>query len=44
MKHYKLGVKMMYLSALIDVALGLIDEGDQFFINFYNLYYTFDLR
>jgi len=30
-KHYKLGMKMMHLTALIEVALGLVDEEKQFF-------------
>ncbi|EGW36193.1 MULTISPECIES: (Fe-S)-binding protein [unclassified Desulfosporosinus] len=27
-KHYKLGMKMMHLSALVEVAMGLVDEAD----------------
>ncbi|MDA8222260.1 MAG: hypothetical protein M0Z35_11285 [Desulfitobacterium hafniense] len=29
-KHYKLGMKMMHLTALVEVALGLVDEEKQF--------------
>ncbi|EHQ89769.1 (Fe-S)-binding protein [Desulfosporosinus youngiae] len=29
-RHYKLGMKMMHLTALIEVALGLVDEEKQF--------------